>query len=512
MLREISAVTPHEWHLFAAMLAGLFGFIAVAELLRKYTNLSAGMTRKFVHILVGVIVFFVPILFISPVPAILMSVLFIALNYFSVRYAVFKGMDDPVHQTYGTVYFPVSFLILVLLFWDCYPMIISTSILILGLGDAAATIVGQSAKNPRELRLGRDRKTVQGSIAMVLVTLVVTAGCLLLYPGELPLSARFLESNISFVMVLALITAVVTGVTEALSSRGTDNLLIPAASALVLFVALDGGDSITLQLSIGFVFALVISLLSLRAGFLAPSGAAATFLMAVIIFGVGGWKWTIPMLTFFILSSFISKMKNARKVRAESMFVKSHRRDSGQVLANGGIASLFVIGNFIHAHPLWYIAYLAAIAAAMADTWSTEIGILFGKMTRNILTWEKVTPGFSGGVSAPGLFAGISGALLIGLSGIPFSESYSIVHPPVDVFIGIIALAGFAGSLIDSYTGALLQIQYRCERCNEIVEREEHCGVPTVRHRGIRWINNDWVNVFCTASASLISVLLYVLI
>jgi uncharacterized protein (TIGR00297 family) len=512
MVTELNPVSSGEWQLFAAMMIILFGCIAIAELMRKFTDLSAGTTRKIVHILVGIFVFFVPILFISPVPAILMSLLFIALNYVSVRFALFKGMDDPVHQTYGTVYFPLAFLILVVLFWYQYPIIISTSILILGLGDAAASVVGQRVRNPRELKIGRDRKTMQGSLTMVLVTAAVTTGCLLFYPDDVTYSSMILGSKIVFILIVAIITAVVSGVAEALSFRGTDNLFIPAVSALILFVFLEGGDSMAVQLPVGFIFALVVSILSLRAGFLSSEGAAATFLMAVIIFGIGGWIWTIPILIFFILSSLISKIKNPRKQHAESRFAKSHRRDAGQVFANGGIATLFVIADFIHAHPLWYAAYLGAVAAAMADTWGTEVGVSFSEKAWSILTWEKVPAGFSGGVSAPGITAGIVGAALIGFSGILSSDTTAAIHPRVTIFILIIVAAGFFGSLMDSYAGALLQVQYKCPRCGLTIEAVSHCGIPTSPYRGIRWIDNDYVNVVCTASGAAASVLLFIIL
>jgi uncharacterized protein (TIGR00297 family) len=509
MVTELNPVSSGEWQLFAVMMIILFGCIAIAELMRKFTDISAGTTRKIVHILVGIFVFFVPILFTSPVPAILMSLLFIALNYVSVRFALFKGMDDPVHQTYGTVYFPLAFLVLVVLFWFQYPIIISTSILILGLGDAAASIVGQRVRNPRLLNIGRDRKTMQGSLAMVFVTAAVTAGCLLLYPDNITYPSVILGSQVVFILIVAIITAAVTGVAEALSTRGTDNLFIPAVSALILFVFLDGGDRLAIQLPVGFIFALGVSLLSLRAGFLSTGGAAATFLMAVIIFGIGGWIWTIPMLTFFILSSLLSKVKNPKKLRAEARFAKSDRRDAGQVFANGGIATLFVIGDFIHSHPIWYAAYLGAIAAAMADTWGTEIGVSFSEKARSILTWEKVPPGFSGGVSLPGITAGIVGAALIGVSGLLSFDATPAIHPTAMVFISMIVAAGFFGSLIDSYAGALFQVQYKCPQCGLTVEAINHCGIPTSPYRGIRWIDNDYVNIVCTASGAAASVFLF---
>lgn len=508
---DFAGVSVNEWWLFAAMMVGLFVFIGIAEVLRKTTPLTANATRKIVHILVGVFVFFVPILFVSPVPGILMSVLFIGVNYISVRFRLFKGMDDTARETYGTVYFPFAFLILIIIFWNTYPVIISTSILILGLADAAASIVGEAVKNPRHYKLSRDVKSFQGSSAMFLAAFAVSIACLILYPFTLPPDAQFAGSTLGFIVVLSFIVAAVTTVIEAMAVRGLDNLFIPLGASVILFVGLEGAGTIEIQLFIGFVFAVIVSLVSLRAGFLAPNGAAATFLMAVIIFGIGGWKWTVPMLTFFILSSIISGMKNARKETAELFFEKTHRRDMGQVAANGGLASVFVILEFFSPDPLWYFAYLGAIAAATADTWGTEFGISFSSGARNIITFKKVPRGTSGGISLTGTFAALAGGTVIAVSGFAWYPHALEVMKSSFAPVGLVAGAGIVGSLVDSYLGSAAQALYKCPVCDAITERRHHCNSPAMKVQGFSWLTNDYVNVACTATGSFIAIVLYLL-
>ncbi len=508
---DFAGVTANEWRLFAAMLIGLFTFVGIAEALRKTTPLTGNATRKIVHILVGVFVFFVPIVFVSPVPGILMSILFIGVNYVSVRFRLFKGMDDTTRETYGTVYFPLAFLLLIIFFWESYPVIISTSILILGLADAAASIIGGSIKNPHTFNLLGDIKSVQGSGAMFLIAFAVSVGCLTLYPFTLPDNAQFAGSSLAFVVALSFIVAAVTTVVEAMAVRGLDNLFIPLSASIILVVGLEGAGAIEVQLVIGFIFAVVISVLSLRAGFLAPSGAAATFLMAVIIFGIGGWKWTIPMLSFFILSSVISKMKNKKKKAAELLFEKSHRRDMWQVAANGGLASVFVILEFISPDPIWYFAYLGAIAAATADTWGTEFGISFSTAARDIITFRKVPRGTSGGVSLTGTFAGLVGGAVIAISGYAWYHQAMEIIPSSFVLVGLVAGSGIAGSLVDSYLGAAFQAIYKCPVCDAITERKHHCESPTKKVQGFSWVTNDYVNFACTATGSVAAIVLYLL-
>jgi uncharacterized protein (TIGR00297 family) len=509
-LFDFPGVTAREWWLFAGMLVGLFTFVGIAESLRKVTSLTGNATRKIVHILVGVFVFFVPIVFASPVPGIVMSVLFMGINYISVRFRLFKGMDDTMRHTYGTVYFPLAFLLLIVFFWESYPVIISTSILILGIADAGASIIGEGVKNPRSYHLSSDRKSLQGSSAMFLSAFIVTVGCLLWYPFTLPESADIAGSSVLFVLALSFVVATVTTVVEAMAVRGLDNLFIPLSAGIILFIGLESATVFESQFFVGFFFAVIVSVLSFRAGFLAPSGAAATFLMAIIIFGIGGWKWTVPMLVFFIVSSLISRIKNKRKEAAEQLFEKTHRRDMGQVAGNGGIASFFVLFEFSWPDPIWYIAYLGAIAAATADTWGTEFGISFSTGARDILTFRKVPRGASGGISITGTFAGIVGGMVIALSGYPWYAQSSDIMLSSFVLLGLVTGAGIAGSIFDSYIGAALQALYKCPVCNAVTERKNHCDAPTAKVRGYAWITNDYVNLGCTAMGSFVAILFYV--
>jgi len=506
---DFQSVTGSEWLLFTAMLVGLFSFVGVAETLRKTTSLTGNTTRKIVHILVGIFVFIVPLVFVSPVPGILMSALFIGINYFSVRFRLFKGMDDTMRETYGTVYFPLSFLILILLFWNSYPVIISTSILILGLADAAAAFIGQGVEEPRLYKLSSEQKSVQGSFAMFTVAFLVSMFCLLLYPYSLPDDAIVVGSSILFIFTLSIIVAVVTTVVEAMAVRGLDNLFIPLSAAFILYVAFETASTVESKLIAGFIFAVLISALSFRVGFLSSSGAAATFLMAVIIFGIGGWQWTIPMITFFILSSVISNMKNKRKETVQDVFEKSHKRDMGQVFANGGIASIFVVLEFLWPDPVWFIAYLGAIAAATADTWGTEFGVSFSSGARDIVTFRKVKRGTSGGISLTGIGAGIVGGIIIALSGLAAYNGDLDVMTSSFLFVLLIAIAGIIGSLFDSYLGALLQAMYKCPVCDTMTERKQHCNVSTQNIRGYTWMTNDYVNFACTSMGSIAAIGMY---
>ena len=92
-----------------------------------------------------------------------------------------------------------------------------------------------------------------------------------------------------------------------------------------------------MQLLLGFIFAILISLLAYKAKSLDKSGAIAATVEGTLIFGLGGWEWAILLLTFFISSSALSKMFKARKKDLKEKFDKGSRRDAMQVIGNGGL-------------------------------------------------------------------------------------------------------------------------------------------------------------------------------
>ena len=76
----------------------------------------------------------------------------------------------------------------------------------------------------------------------------------------------------------------------------------------------------------------------------------------------------------------------------------------------------------------------------------------------------------------------------------------------------VISLAGFLGAIFDSFLGSVFQIKYKCEKCGEVIEREEHCGTRCERFSGFEFFDNDVVNLLSGAFAATVATLVFHLI
>jgi len=261
-----------------------------------------------------------------------------------------------------------------------------------------------------------------------------------------------------------------------------------------------------LQLLLGFLFAGLIAFAAYRAHSLSKSGAWGALLEGTIIFGLGGWKWAVILLAFFISSSALTRLFGKKKASLNEKFDKGGTRDIGQVLANGAIASIFAGLHFFFPALSWtWVVFAASLAAVNADTWATELGVLSPSLPRLISSWKPVERGTSGGISLFGTLVAASGAAFIAILG-------ALLGPVGHGFANfeIILIAGLLGSLFDSLLGATVQAIYRCPHCDKETERYplHTCGTETVQIRGWSWLNNDMVNLGCALMGAVIGMIL----
>jgi phytol kinase len=150
---------------------------------------------------------------------------FILINALDARFHFMRAMDagaDP--RNLGTVYFPISLLILVNLCWrGVFPLWVGgIGVLIMGWGDGLAAVAGEAAPGPA-LRIWGGRKTAAGTAAMFLASFAVTLLFTLAFdPGR---------GGAAGVAVAAAVAAFAAAV-EVLTPLGIDNLTVPLLTPL----------------------------------------------------------------------------------------------------------------------------------------------------------------------------------------------------------------------------------------------------------------------------------------
>ena len=272
-------------------------------------------------------------------------------------------------------------------------------------------------------------------------------------------------------------------------------------------------------LALGFVFSSIIAVVAYRRGSLTQSGAYGTIAVGTIIFAIGEWTWGVLLVAFFVSSSILSHYQEQAKESLADKFQKGHRRDLGQVLANGGAGVLIAIAFALVPHRWHFIGFIGAMATVTADTWATELGVLSKSLPRLITNGRAVPTGTSGGVTWFGTFVAFCGALLIATfaflleataSGVSSRGAFVFISYPT-IVAGTIG--GLAGALFDSILGATVQAIYFCDVDQKETESAVHrCGNKTRLIRGWEWLDNDWVNFLSSIFGSIIALIVYLVL
>lgn len=541
--------------LYSFLYVGLI--VAIGEGARRL-GLSRSLSRKIIHVGVGLWIWGTLALFDSPWLAAVPPLAATLGNAVIHRYQLLKSVEA-APENLGTIWFPISFAGLILLLPD-KPHAIAAGIMAMTFGDALASLLGERfGRQP--YRIGRASKTTLGSLVMLVVSFAaIWLSVQAFASGWIVVSQEFLGHCGSGTMTvngvtqavracdavglavptglslmgLALLGAVYATCAEAIGSRGLDNLTVPVGVALIVaFVPVEAA----FPLGLAALLATVIGVLAYRRGSLSPSGVIGAILTGTLLFGLAGSIGAAALLAFFVSSSLLSGRFKQAKVQVEQDYAKGGTRDFGQTMANGGIAALAALLLALTGNIRWLGALIGALAAANADTWATELGVLAKRAPRLITTGRVVAKGTSGGVTLLGLAASAAGALFVGAATAivalqpwaPALASRLVKASPqvVDLahinglfhyvrislwsFLPGALVAGLAGSLVDSLFGATLQAIYWCPTCGRETERTVHsCGTPTKLHHGLPWVGNDLVNGLATAVGGLLGYLLFV--
>ncbi|MEE8304080.1 MAG: DUF92 domain-containing protein [Candidatus Tectomicrobia bacterium] len=387
-------------------------------------------------------------------------------------------------RDYGLVGSALGFVAVAYLFFP-HKAVIAAALLIVGIGDAAASVVGRHfGRHP--IQAWGSRRTVEGSLALAVVAFAVSLACFFT-TGRLTLHEVGLSTFVGFT----------TALIELILPSAIDNIVIPVWAGFLLLLAEIRGSEIIMNWPLAVIIAAVCAPLFYKLKWLDAPGSAAAALVAAVAVALGGWTWLLPITVFFSSTSLLTKFKQTDA---------SGRKPRGlqQVYVNGILPILPVLGHAVDGRPIWYFLYVGAVAVANADTWSTEVGRLSRSKPISLRTLGRVPRGISGAMSPLGTVASVCGGVLIG-------GTVAVVAQPewqrYLLFVGIVI--GPLGAFIDSLLGAWVQCRYRCGSCDLIGEETTHCGNTGQRVFGLRGVNNGTVNALANISGMILAFTLY---
>jgi uncharacterized protein (TIGR00297 family) len=185
------------------------------------------------------------------------------------------------------------------------------------------------------------------------------------------------------------------------------------------------------------------------AGALTTGGAVAGAAVGLgVAFGMGAsGVWVLG--AFFVIGSAATKLGWARKSAEGTAERGGGARDARRVVGKGGVAALAgaMAGLAVASDAPWPALSIGALAAALADTLGTEIGILSRGTPRLIPSLRAVPRGTPGAVSIAGTLAAAIGAGLIAAT--------ALIAGLMDAGpAALCAATGFVGAMLESVVTA----------------------------------------------------------
>lgn len=199
----------------------------IAEIAYHYFKLNVGYTRKFVHVMTGLIALNFPIYFTQPLDLILLCTMFAVILITSKKLGLLPSINAIDRVSRGSVLYPIIVIICFLFqYYKNDYIYFFLPILVLALADPMAEYFGKRFKY-KPFSVFGNSKTVSGSLAFLITAMLTSVICLLFEDSDIGL-AMILLSGISI--------AALTTIGEAISIKGFDNFFIPICAILGLIL------------------------------------------------------------------------------------------------------------------------------------------------------------------------------------------------------------------------------------------------------------------------------------
>jgi phytol kinase len=350
-------LSPSPW-LRILLVSGLIGaLIVVLRAWQRKVSSHPELVRKLAHIGTGLVALSLPFLFQSAWPVLLLSGLSIAAMSALRLVAPLKEQFGNVlygvaRSSGGEIYFPLSVAILFVLAKE-NALLFIIPILILTFADAVAALAG-GRYGVTHYDAPDGEKSIEGSVAFFLVAFLSTHIPLLLLT----------DTGRAKTLLIGLTIGLVAMLLEAIAWRGLDNLFIPLGGFILLKAYLDL-DTNALIARFCVTLALVILLYIFRRHATLDSAALlGAALIGYVTWALGGWKWLVPPMVFFISYPLLSRRTKRNTARVH---------DIHAVLSVTSAGLLWLCLSKVLHNPAFYFPFTVAFAAHLAIVGTTRI-------------------------------------------------------------------------------------------------------------------------------------------
>ena len=282
-----------------AFAAAFLLLILLAEAWARLGHPVAERPRKLVHVAGGLICLAFPFFIESPWTVTVLALGMAALLVMGRKLNLLCSLHGVERRTHGAEYFPVT---VAAVFWMSHdrPALYLASLLTLAVADSLAALVG-SRFGQVKFEVDREFKTLEGSLVFYLAAF----GSISI---PLALSSDPLLPSMSHRVVIALFTAMLVTVFEAVGRHGRDNLWVPLGTLLVLSRLINESiQTVYLQLA---SFAAVCVLVTVGGAISKAVNVGAT--LALILAAYGCWAlasidWALPLFGATLLCFLLAR-------------------------------------------------------------------------------------------------------------------------------------------------------------------------------------------------------------
>ncbi len=212
------------------LLAILFlSLFAIAEILYHRLNLKAESTRKIVHVGTGLITMLFPLLLQSQWSVLLLCACFGLILLLSLRMHLLPSINAIKRTSVGSLLYPVAVYICFIAYQHFHNLLFFyLPVLNMAICDPVAALVGNRWPVGK-CKINNSSKTFIGSLAFFITSFILTIALFYFFSAEI--------SEQKEVLMISFLIAFFSATTEAVSTKGIDNITIPVCVLIILTLA-----------------------------------------------------------------------------------------------------------------------------------------------------------------------------------------------------------------------------------------------------------------------------------